>query len=81
MAKHTITLDHDTQKFFQGVSAASEVNESHHDLSFPDAETKAKMFWFYVGVLAVDEYDCKTQEDFSPFTLGAATRQPSQEED
>lgn len=80
MAKHTIELDHDTQKFFQGVAAASTVNDSHASLDFPDAETQTKMFWFYVGVLAVSEYDCKTQADFAPFTQGAATRQPAQEE-
>lgn len=78
MTKHTIDMDLPTQRFFQGVSAASQVNEAHADLDFPDHETQAKMFWFYVGVLAAGEHGCESQEDFTPFTLGANTRAPQE---
>lgn len=77
----TIELDTRTQRFYQGVAAASKVAEAHADIEFPDHEVKVAMFWFYVGALAGGEHGCTESEDFEPFMLGANTRAPRKEED
>lgn len=79
---HTIELDSNSQRFYQGAATASEVLEAHAATDFPDEDTRIRLFWFYVGAMAVAEHGCTSQADFSHFILGAATRapQPTQEE-
>lgn len=72
----TIEMAGQTQKFFQGVSAGSEVTEAHADTPFVNHEQRTQLWWFYVGALAAGKYGCKETEEFSAFLLGAQTRAP-----
>lgn len=76
MADQHITLDPSAKRFAQGVTAGAKVREAHAAITFPTPIARVSLFWFYVGALAVDEHGCTEQEDFEPFILGAATRQP-----
>lgn len=75
----TIEMDATTKRFYQGVSAGSEVVEAHADVDFPDHETQVAMYWFYVGALAGGKHGCTDSKDFESFLLGANTRAPRNE--
>jgi hypothetical protein len=70
-------MDDRTKRFYQGAATGSKVIAAHADVDFPDEQTRVKMFFFYAGVLAVSEHECRTSEDFDAFVLGLATRAPS----
>lgn len=72
----TIPMDDKTKRFYQGAATAAQVLAAHEATPFPDDDTRVKLFWFYVGVLAASEHGCATQEDFSFFVQGASTRAP-----
>ena len=74
----TIPMDNRTKRFYQGVVTGSKVTEAHADVTFPDERTRLALFYFYAGVLAADDHECRTQEDFEPFLLGLATRAPQE---
>lgn len=77
----TITLDTTTQRFFQGAAVGSTVNEGHAGTTFEDLNQQRAFYWFYVGALAAGEYGCKSAEDLGNFMLGAATREPHEDDE
>jgi hypothetical protein len=77
----TIEMSDATKRFYQGVASATEVQEAHKDVPFPDFQTRDRMFWFYVGVMAAGEHGCRTETDLTNFVQGVATRAPSEGDD
>lgn len=77
----TIEMSDSTKRFYQGVASASEVIEAHKDVDFPDFQTRDRMFWFYVGVMAAGEHGCRTESELTNFVRGAALRAPSEDDD
>jgi hypothetical protein len=75
---NSIKLSGPTQRFYQGIAAAEKVNAAHAESPFPDFTTRDRVFWFYVGAVAVDEYQVAEPDDFATFMAGAATRAPQE---
>lgn len=76
-----VPMSDSTKRFYQGVASADEVRTAHADLEFPDFDTRIRVFWFYVGVLAGGKHGCESEEDFTNFVSGAATRAPRDDEE
>lgn len=76
-----IEMSDSTKRFYQGVASATEVMKAHKDVDFPDFQTRDRMFWFYVGVMAAGEHGCRTESDLTNFVQGVATRAPSERDD
>lgn len=79
MPTKKIPLSPSMKRFTQGVTAAQKVLDAHQDMPFPDQRSRVALFWFYVGALAVDEYQISEQDDFANFIHGVLTRAPSLE--
>ena len=76
----TIPMEGQTKIFYQGVSAGAKVSEAHAELDI-DHETRVKLYWFYVGLLAAGEYKLgEKQEDIGVFVQGASLRVPTERE-
>ncbi len=76
---HTISVD--GQPFFMGVAAAVKVNEAHADVVDQlDAAGRSRLFWFYVGGLAVEQ-GLTEPDQFAQFIAGASTRSPENSRD
>lgn len=78
---NTIPMEGATKRFYQGVSAGSQVTDAHASTEFPNDEVRVNLYWFYVGALAAGEYECESAEDFTGFILGAQTRAPQTDDD
>jgi hypothetical protein len=71
-----IRMSDDTKRFYQGVASADEVTTAHADVDFPDFQTRERMFWFYLGVMAAGEHGCRTEDELTNFIRGAVLRAP-----
>lgn len=76
----SIPLGQGTQVFMQGVVAAQKVRDAHDAVDVPNHRARLALFWFYVGAIAVAEYQLTEQEDLSLFIAGATTRCPGDPE-
>lgn len=77
----TIPMSDSTKRFYQGVASADEVQKAHAAVDFPDFQTRDRMFWFYVGVMAAGEHGCRTEDELTNFVRGAALRAPVEDDD
>jgi hypothetical protein len=76
-AGSTIEMDRTTQCFYAGAAAAAKVSDAFEtSLAGPYDERKIALWWFYVGSVAVEEYQITTNAEQEPFLLGANTRAP-----
>lgn len=74
----TITLSSDTMRFYQGTAAGREVIQEHAATTFPDFRTRLSLYWFYVGVMAIDRYKISEPSELSTYILGANTVAPTE---